>query len=101
MLKKIGRIVASTLACVILANSVFAGLKVSARSKEESDAYAGTTDYTYYQDLGDNQPWVHSYRLDNSLLSWTPAMDAYAEYNPRAYPASKQDSTVYRHTGKF
>lgn len=89
MKKNMERAVSALLAGTILAATVLP-TTVFARSKEESDVFAGTEDYYYEEELGDNQPWVHSYRID-SLLDWSPKTDRYAEYNRAFIPLQERN----------
>ncbi|MCD8022904.1 MAG: twin-arginine translocation signal domain-containing protein, partial [Lachnospiraceae bacterium] len=81
--------IALSSACFWRDNGGSSILTAEARSKEESDVWAGTPDYQYDEDLGANQPWVHTYRLD-SLLDWEPETDLYAKYLRARIPLQKR-----------
>lgn len=89
MKNQLRRVTSAVLAGVLCAGTVFP-TTAFARSKEESDVFAGTADYHYEEELGDNQPWVHSYRID-SLLDWSSETDRYADYNRALIPLQERN----------
>lgn len=74
------------LAAAMLAASAWNGMTASAKyTKDECDKWADGIEYHYYEERGDNQPWVHSY-IPESILDWSPETDPYAKYNRALVP---------------